>query len=65
MAGFCEESVFAVILKTRTVRDTGRWAGVDSVREQEKLEAWKMFENGNESHLPSARFVRHIPVATS
>jgi hypothetical protein len=30
---------------------------VDSAWEQEKLEARKMFENGDESHLSSARFV--------
>ena len=29
-------------------------AGVDSVREQEELEARKMLENGDESHLSSA-----------
>jgi len=32
--------------------DTGRWAGVDSAWEQEKLEARKMLENVAESHLP-------------
>ncbi|GAB1472014.1 hypothetical protein MASR2M66_28920 [Chloroflexota bacterium] len=34
------------------------WAGVDSVWEQEKLEARKMFENAAESHTSGARFVR-------
>ena len=33
------------------------WAGVDSVWEQEKLEARKMLENAAESHPSSARFV--------
>jgi hypothetical protein len=32
--------------------------GVDSVGEQEKLEARKMPENGAESHTSGARFVR-------
>jgi hypothetical protein len=36
------------------------WAGVDSVWEQEKLEARKMLENAAESHTSGARFVsRH------
>ena len=35
------------------------WAGVDSVREQKKLEARKMLENAAESHTSGARFVRH------
>jgi len=43
-----------------TVCVTGRWAGVDSAWEQEKLEARKMLENGDESHLSSARFVRRL-----
>jgi len=34
------------------------WAGVDSVWEQEKLEARKMLENAAESHTSGARFVR-------
>ena len=34
-----------------------RGAGVDSVREQEKLEARKMPENAAESHTSGARFV--------
>jgi hypothetical protein len=33
------------------------WAGWDSVREQEKLEARKMLENAAESHTSGARFV--------
>ena len=40
-----------------TVCVTGAGAGVDSVREQEKLEARKMLENAAESHTPTARFV--------
>jgi hypothetical protein len=30
------------------------WAGWDSVREQEKLEAWKILENAAESHTSGA-----------
>ena len=41
-----------------TVCVTCVWAGVDSVWEQEKLEAWKMPENAAESHTSGARFVR-------
>ena len=33
------------------------WAGVDSVREEDKLEARKMLENAAESHTSGARFV--------
>jgi len=36
---------------------TGRWAGVDSAWEQEKLEARKMLVKQDEPHLSSARFV--------
>ena len=39
-----------------------RWAGVDSAWEQKKLEARKMFKDGYESHLSSARFVRRFYV---
>jgi DMSO reductase anchor subunit len=35
--------------------DTGGAAGVYDVREQRKLEARKMLENGGESHLSAAR----------
>ena len=35
-----------------------RWVGVDSVWEQEKLEARKILENAAESHTSGARFVR-------
>jgi hypothetical protein len=35
-----------------------RWVGVDSAWEQKKPKARKMLENGDESHLSSARFVR-------
>ena len=40
-----------------TVCVTGAGAGVDSVWEQEKLEARKMLENGDESPASSARCV--------
>jgi len=40
-----------------TVCVTGAGAGVDSVWEQEKLEARKMLENAVESPASSARFV--------
>jgi hypothetical protein len=36
------------------------WAGVDSVWEQEKLEARKMLENAAESHTSGARCVGRI-----
>ena len=41
-----------------TVCVTGVWAGVDSIREQEKLEAKKMLVNRADSHTSGARFVR-------
>jgi hypothetical protein len=40
-----------------TVCVTCVWAGVDSVWEQEKLEARKMLENAAESHTSGARCV--------
>jgi hypothetical protein len=40
-----------------TVCVTRKWAGVENVWEQEKLEARKMLENAAESHLSGARFV--------
>jgi len=40
-----------------TVGVTRKWAGVDSVLEQRKLEARKMLENAAESPASSARFV--------
>jgi len=43
-----------------TVCVTGAGAGVDSVWEQEKLEARKMLENAAESPASSARFVRRF-----
>jgi hypothetical protein len=46
-----------LFLTRPTVCVTGAGAGVDSAWEQEKLEARKMLENGDESHLSSARFV--------
>jgi len=39
---------------------TGAGAGVDSAWEQRKLEARKMLENGDESHLTSARCVTRM-----
>jgi hypothetical protein len=44
--------------KRPTVCVTGSRVGMDEAREQYKLEARKMLENGGESHLSSARFVR-------
>ncbi len=43
-----------------TVCVTCVWAGVDSVWEQEKLEARKMPENAAEAHPSSARFVGRV-----
>jgi hypothetical protein len=40
-----------------TVCVTRKWAGVDSVREQRKLEARKLLKKAAESHLSGARFV--------
>ena len=39
------------------VLNRGGRAGVDSAWEQEKLEAGKMLQNGDESHLSTTRFV--------
>jgi len=36
------------------------WAGVDSVWEQEKIEARKMLLNRADSHTSGARFVRPL-----
>ena len=47
-----------------TVCVTGRWAGVDNAWEQDKLEARKMLENGDESQLSSARFVSLLLIFT-
>jgi hypothetical protein len=44
-------------LSRLTVWVTRWWTGVDSAWEQKKLEARKMLENGDESHLFSAHFV--------
>jgi hypothetical protein len=49
-----------VLVYRLTVCVTCVWAGVDSVREQEKLEARKMLENAAESHTSGARFVRRF-----
>jgi hypothetical protein len=43
--------------KRLTVCVSGVWVGVDSVWEQEKLEARKLLENRAESHTSTARFV--------
>jgi len=45
-----------------TVCVTRKWAGVDSLWEQEKLEARKMLENAAESHTSGARFVSRLYV---
>jgi len=47
-----------IIRQRPTACVTCVWAGVDSAWEQEKLEARKMPENGDESHTSGARFVR-------
>jgi hypothetical protein len=41
-----------------TVCVTVDGAGVDNVREQKQLVARKILENGDETHLSDARFVR-------
>jgi hypothetical protein len=65
-AEFAFALAFALYVKRLTVCVTGRWAGVDSASEQEKLEARKMLENGDESHLSRARGVRpHRSLYTS
>ena len=43
-----------------TVCVSGLRAGVDSVWEQEKLEARKMLENRADSHTSGARFVSRV-----
>ena len=48
---------FAFALGCLTAGVTRKWAGWDSLREQEKLEARKLLENAAESHLSGARFV--------
>jgi len=45
---------------TTAVISTGAGAGVDSVREQRKLEARKILENAAESPASSARFVGQL-----
>jgi hypothetical protein len=52
---FCQNSASHLLL---TVCITSAGAGVDSVWEQENLEARKMLENAAESTASSARFVR-------
>jgi hypothetical protein len=51
---------FAFALGCPTVCVSGLWAGRDSLREQEKLEARKILENRAESHKSTARFVRCV-----
>jgi len=53
---------FYLVVQGRGLTDcvTRVWAGRDSLREQEKLEARKMLENRAESHKSAARFVRRI-----
>src|SRR3972149_1761032 len=55
-------SLFQVLIYILWVRPTDgvtrKWAGVDSVWEQEKLEARKMLINRADSHTSGARFVR-------
>jgi len=46
------------LIKRPTVGVTRKWAGVDSVWEQKKLEARKMLLNRADSHLSGARCVR-------
>jgi len=45
-----------------TIGVTGAGAGVDSVREQKKLEARKMLDNGAESPASRARCVSRTPL---
>jgi len=54
---FCEEPKSLAESINLTVCVTCVWAGVNSVWEQEKLEARKMLENAAESHTSGARFV--------
>ena len=55
------EKIFAFgICTQRFVLAAGGRAGVDSVWEQKKLEARKMFEKAAESPASSARFVRRF-----
>ena len=44
-------------LRKSPLEDAGKWAGVDSAWEQEKLEARKMLINGADFHTSGARFV--------
>jgi hypothetical protein len=48
-----------------TVCVTARWTDVDNAWEQEKLEARKLLENGDESHLFSARYVGQLLESTT
>jgi hypothetical protein len=51
------KNVFGFARGWLTVCVTCVWAGVDSLWEQEKLEARKILENAAESHTSGARFV--------
>ena len=53
----CLTCDFCCALVCLTVCVTCWWAGADSAWEQYKLEAGKMLENADESHLSSARGV--------
>jgi hypothetical protein len=48
---------FPAFSTVSTAGVTRKWAGVDSVWEQKKIEARKMLENAAESHTSGARFV--------
>lgn len=49
--------IYQVTAQRFAFAEHGRKAGVDSAWEQEKLEARKMLESGDESHLSGARGV--------
>jgi hypothetical protein len=48
----------SLLARCPTARVTRWWAGVDSIREQEKLEVKKMLVNRADSHQSGARCVR-------
>ena len=49
---------YAKMTRSLTVCVTRKWAGLENVQEQKKLEARKMLVNRAESHLSGARGVR-------
>jgi hypothetical protein len=57
---FSIEKVRMFTNRRLTAGVTRKWAGVDSVWEQEKLEGRKILENAAESHTSGARFVRRL-----